>query len=240
MREYGLQLYSVRDITKDDFAGALKAVAEMGYKSVETAGFFGNSAEDVKAMLAEYGLKLSGTHTSFADLDNDLAGTIKYHQTIGNKNFIVPGAPIKTAADLASTVNKFNKYQPILKSEGINMAFHNHHQEFLPNEDGQIAHEVMQKETDIDFEIDTYWAFVAGLDPVEVITKLRDRVKVIHLKDGTRDKKGYSLGLGEAPVTAVHAKAVELGMDIVVESEGLEPTGLEEVKRCIDFLKGLE
>ena len=28
--KYGLQLYSVRDITKDDFEGALKKVAEMG------------------------------------------------------------------------------------------------------------------------------------------------------------------------------------------------------------------
>ena len=28
--EYGLQMYSVRDITNDDLAGALKKVAEIG------------------------------------------------------------------------------------------------------------------------------------------------------------------------------------------------------------------
>ena len=43
--EYGLQLFSVRDITDKDLEGALKAVAEMGYKYVEYAGFFGHSAE---------------------------------------------------------------------------------------------------------------------------------------------------------------------------------------------------
>ena len=32
-------------------------------------------------------------------------------------------------------------------------------------------------------------------------------------------------------------KALEMGLTIVVESEGLDPTGLEEVKRCIEFLK---
>ena len=37
--EYGLQMYSVRDITKTDLEGAMKAVAEMGYTYVEFAGF---------------------------------------------------------------------------------------------------------------------------------------------------------------------------------------------------------
>ena len=35
----------------------------------------------------------------------------------------------------------------------------------------------------------------------------------------------------------VRKAAIELGLDMVVESEGLEPTGLEEVRRCIDYLK---
>jgi UDP-N-acetylenolpyruvoylglucosamine reductase len=52
MIEYGLQMYSVRDITKENLKDALRQVAEMGYKYVEFAGFFGNTAEDVKALLA--------------------------------------------------------------------------------------------------------------------------------------------------------------------------------------------
>ena len=48
--EYGLQLYSVRDFTQKDLAYTLKKVAEIGYKYVEFAGFFGHSAEEVKAM----------------------------------------------------------------------------------------------------------------------------------------------------------------------------------------------
>lgn len=237
--EYGLQLYSVRDLTKENLDLALKLVAEMGYKFVEFAGFFGHSAEDVKAMLANYGLSVSGTHSGLADLDNDFAATVKYHQTLGNTNYIVPGAPWGTAEELTDTINKFNKYKPMLAAEGITFAYHNHDGEFKPNQDGLIAHSEMENRSDIDFEIDTYWAFCAGLDPVETITRLKDRVHVIHLKDGNRDRRGYSLGLGEAPVTAVREKAIELGMTMVVESEGLEPDGISEVKRCIDYLKTL-
>ena len=49
--EYGLQLYSVRDITGEDLEGALANVAALGYRFVEFAGFFGHSADKVKAML---------------------------------------------------------------------------------------------------------------------------------------------------------------------------------------------
>ena len=238
--DYGLQLYSVRDVTGTDLEGTLKKVAEIGYRYVEFAGFFGHSAEQVKAMLDNYGLIVSGTHSGFDDLDKDFAGTVKYHHAIGNTNYIVPGAPWGTTAELNETIEKMNKYKPMLAAEGIRLAYHNHDGEFKPNLDGQIAHEEMERRTDIDFQIDTFWAFVAGRDPIEVITRLKDRVHVIHLKDGLRHGQGFALGEGEAPVAAVREKAIELGMHMVVESETLQPDGISEVTRCFNYLKTLE
>ena len=236
---YGLQLYSVRDLTEKDLALALKKVAEIGYKNMEFAGFFGHSAEEVKAMLEENGLTVSGTHSSLDDLEKDFEGTVKYHKTIGNTNYIIPGAPWKTAKELDDTIAKLNKFQPMLAAEGITLAYHNHDGEFRPNEDGQIPHEEMEKRTNVDFEIDTYWAYVAGKDPIEVITRLKDRVKVIHLKDGLQNGEGFALGEGTAPVAEVRAKAIELGMQIVVESETLQPDCVSEVTRCFEYLKTL-
>ena len=238
--DYGLQLYSVRDVTGTDLEGTLKKVAEIGYRYVEFAGFFGHSAEEVKAMLDRYGLIVSGPPSGLGHLDADFAGTVKYHKIIGNTNYIVPGAPTWTAAELDETIEKLKKYQPMLEAEGIRLAYHNHDGEFKPNADGQIPHEEMERRTNIDFQIDTFWAFVAGKDPVEVITRLKDRVHVIHLKDGLRNGHGYALGEGEAPVAAVRAKAIELGMHMVVESETLQPDGISEATRCINYLKSLE
>ena len=238
--DYGLQLYSVRDVTGTDLEGTLKKVAEIGYRYVEFAGFFGHTAEQVKAMLDNYGLIVSGTHSGFDDLDKDFDGTVKYHHAIGNTNYIVPGAPWGTTAELNETIEKMNKYKPMLAAEGIRLAYHNHDGEFKPNLDGQIAHEEMERRTDIDLQIDTFWAFVAGRDPIEVITRLKDRVHVIHLKDGLRNGQGFALGEGEAPVAAVREKAIELGMHMVVESETLQPDGISEVTRCFNYLKTLE
>lgn len=237
MRDYGIQLYSLRDISDKDFEGMLKKVSDMGYKIVESAGFFGHSADTVKAWLDKYGLVMSSTHTGCPLLEDDFWATVRYHKDIGCTDLIIPGAPISTKAEVDALVDKINKWLPILKEEGITLHFHNHHREFLPNSDGVIAIDELEKRTEILFEIDTYWAYVAGKDPVEVLDKYGDRVRYIHLKDGSRDGVGVSLGLGSAPVKEVLDRAIATGRTVIVESEGLDPTGEEEVGRCMDYLK---
>ena len=244
--DYGLQLYSVRDITKEDFEGALRAVAEMGYKMVETAGFFDHPADEVKAMLDCYGLQICSTHTGYSLLFDKFDETLAYHKAVGCKNIILPSAPFGTREAITYTVDSINRFQPIIEAEGMTLHYHNHSKEFLPNYDGQIAEEEFIARTNVGVELDTFWVYNAGLDPVEVMEKYRDRISFIHLKDGivARDNGGKALGKsvgsGNAPVLAVRKKAIEMGATIVIESEGLDPTGKDEVKRCIDFLKSLE
>lgn len=238
--KYGIQMYSLRDITDKDLDGALKAVADMGYHYIEFAGFFGHSAEEVCGLLKKYGLEIIATHSSWTDLKDNFEETVKYHRTLGNKNYIIPGADLGTKEKLDEFISFVNGVQPKLEAEGISLGYHNHSHEFVPNEDGCMIHEELEKRTDMFFELDTYWAFVARKDPIKELERLAGRVKLIHLKDGTADGKGLSLGSGEAPVAAVRAKAIQMKLDIVVESEGCDPTGCDEVKRCIDYLKTLD
>ena len=81
--EYGLQLYSVRDITQKGLESAMQKVADLGYSFVEFAGFFGNSAPEVGRMLRETGLRISGTHTGWEELTPArITDTILYHKII--------------------------------------------------------------------------------------------------------------------------------------------------------------
>ena len=111
MTNYGLQLYSLRDMTATDFEGALRAAAMLGYSSIEFAGFFGHSASDVRAMLDRYGLTVSSTHTGWRELlPEKLDETIRYHKELGCDSLIVPagsfGTPEKAEAfiELLKTV----------------------------------------------------------------------------------------------------------------------------------------
>ena len=239
---YGLQLYSVRDVTGTDIEKAIREVAAMGYSYVEFAGFGGKSAKEIRSYLDTYGIEISGTHSGVGELEEkNIDATLEYHTTIGNKNFIIPGASLGTRAELEKFYEIIEKAQPKLKDAGIALHYHNHSHEFIPTAEGYLIHDELQKHTNLLFEIDTFWAFNAGLDPIELLKKLKDRVKVIHLKDGKIDThEGRSLGLGDAPVKAVREYAIENGLTMIVESESLSPDGLSEVRRCIDFLKALD
>ena len=210
--EYGLQLFSLRDVAEQNFDEALRVAAELGFSSVEPAGFFGNAPEAVAAMLQKYGLGVPTTHTGLRELTE----TVLY-------------------------------FREKLKKEGMELMFHNHIPEFLPNADGQIFFEELWKRTDLRFELDTFWAYNAGLDPVELMERLGDRLCFVHLKDGFKKDllhpegtgRGMALGEGEAPVAAVHKKAIELGLPMIVESGDCYPTGPLEVARCMNYLQSL-
>lgn len=253
--EYGLQMYSVRDITEGDLHGALENVAKLGYKYVEFAGFFGHPAEEVKGWLDELGLICSGTHTGMDAISPEkIDETIAYHKGIGCDMLIVPSCDWSTPEKSAAVIDALNFAQKKLAENGITLGYHNHSREFFPTPEGGIVFEdeVLEK-TNVALEIDTFWAFNAGLDVIPYLEAHKDRICRVHLKDGVPspdDHKSYdkvhenvtglSLGLGKAPVKAVREWANANGVLCVVESEGLEPTGLEEVGRCIEFLRTLD
>lgn len=238
--KYGIQLYSIRDLAQESLRDALRCAADTGYKYVEFAGFFGNSAEDVRAWLDEFGLEVCSTHTDPNELTPDkIKETINYHKIIGNKNIIFPGIWYKTEKELDYSVALINYANDALAKEGITLGYHNHYKEFYTMDYGAVVHKEFEKRTNVQFEIDTFWAFYAGEDPIALLERLKDRVSIIHLKDGLENRKGKALGEGYAPVEKVLDKAIELGLTVVVESEGLDPTGPEEIARCFKYLEGL-
>lgn len=239
--DYGIQLYSIRDYCKENgLEAGIAKMAEQGYKKIEFAGFYDHTAEEVVAMLKKYDVEVCSTHSSLDDLVNDFEGTVAFHKAIGNKLYIIPGYSTSNQAKIDYFVEKINELQPKLEAEGITLAFHNHHREFLPNKDGGQAYDQLLYRTNIKLQIDMFWAFVGMKDPLALMEKVKDRLISMHMKDGHADGEGTPLGMGEAPVAEVYAKALELGLPMVVESETQTPDGPTEADICIKYLKSLE
>ena len=212
----------------------------MGYTMVEPAGFFGVSAEDFKAYCDEFGLRICGSHNQIKDLEGEnFQKTVAYFKTIGCKRFIVASIPSSDTERVNDAVKKFNEYAPRLKAEGIELMFHNHHRELMQNSTGEVAHVEFQKRTDINFEIDVYWAYRGGVNPIYILEQLKDRIPVVHLKDGTMEN-GTPLGEGTTPIAEVVAWAKKNGVEMVVENEPTADRQMIEAKICIDYLKSLE
>lgn len=238
--EYGIQLYSVRDLAKENFEQAVAKMAELGYKRMEPAGFFGLSAEEVNAIMKKYNVEIGSTHSSFDDLINNYEETVAFHKAIGNKLYIVPGYSLKNQAKLDAFVEKANELYDKLAAEGITLAFHNHHTEFLPNKDGGQPFDQLLYRTKLKFQVDIYWAYVGMKDPIALLEKIQDRLVSLHIKDGDEIGNGFPLGMGSAPVAECVAWGKEHGLPMVVESETQTPDGPTEAKICIEYLKNLE
>lgn len=239
--DYGIQLYSVRDGVERDYHETLRAVAALGYGQVELFGGMGPGAQTLKGWLSECGLTAFGTHTGADALaPQRLAQTINEHQEIGCGRLIVPWHDFSTREKLDAFIALANAAGPALAAAGIALGFHNHASEFLPNQDGQIPYDELCRRTEIGMELDIYWAYDAGRDPLALMDALGRRLMAVHLKDGLPGGEGKPLGQGTAPVKAVWEKAREKRIPIIVESETLTPDGLTEAKICMDYLRELE
>jgi len=238
--DYGVQLYSIDDFFEYDLDHSFYWLHDFGYKTVEFAWFAQYTPEYINECLAKHDLRTVAAHIPLDMLtDEKIDATLDFNEKIGNKNIVIPSADIWTREGLRKTVERINRVKPIIEARGMDFHFHTHDFDYTPNDDGDISADVIEKETDILFEIDTFWAFFAGRDPIREMERLRDRVKLVHIKDGKKNRGPAVLGEGFAPVAACVKKAEELGYYQIVESEGRIPDGLTDVKHCIKFLKKL-
>ena len=67
MKPIGVQLYSLREESKDDFDAVLKRVADIGYKGVEPFNLFGMSPSAFRTRVQELGMTVCSSHTPWAN-----------------------------------------------------------------------------------------------------------------------------------------------------------------------------
>lgn len=192
----GVQLYTVGDLMRQDFDGTIERVAQVGYKHVEFAGYFGRTPEQVRAVLDRVKLTSPSAHIPMDLLRTDLDAQVHAAQVIGQQYITVPSlgrteTPMTTADAWKRTADEFNRLGSTLKGRGLNLAFHSHSGEFLDVGGGKTGMDVFIAGTDpslVTFEIDLLWARVAGQDPVAWFNRYPGRFKMWHVKD-MRDLK---------------------------------------------------
>ena len=196
----GLQLYSVRDAMEKDMDATLKAVKEMGYDYVEFAGYFGKTAEEVKALLDKYELKAISVHQATDLFEKEGKTAVDYLNTIGVEYSAIPWYDKNELYNnWDETVKKFAEVSKLLKAGGIQLMYHNHDFEFVKI-DGEYVLDKLYRTLDAETlmpEIDTCWVHYAGVNPAEYVRKYAGRIKVLHLKDFVCKK------LGGGPVYAL-------------------------------------
>lgn len=238
MNRVAIQLYTLREEAGKDFIGTLEKVAQIGYEGVEFAGFFDTPAEVLKAHLDRLGLKVVGSHTPLEALTTNLDEVIAYNQVIGNKYIVCPWSDVKDMETLTNLADKLKGVAEVLEQHGMELLYHNHDHEFVKVEDVYILDRLYDAlEGKLKAEIDTFWVFRAGVDVCNYLIKHKERIRMVHLKDGTKDKLA-ALGEGEAPLHEIVRTAKEIGLEwLIVENDAPYPNGIEDATRSLKYLK---
>lgn len=217
-RAIGLQLYTVRDVAAKDLAGTLAKLQAIGYREVETAGFYGKSGKEMRKVLADYGMTAPSAHSSMGDIQKDMQKLVDGAAEVGAKYFIcafpsLPGNKPSTAAiakeitldDWKWNAEQLNKLGEVAKKAGLQAGYHNHNMEFRTF-DGVTAFDHLLKLTDpklVTIELDLGWVVTAGLDPAKYIKQHADRISLLHVKDVRKD--------AVTAVDEIKAQTVEIG-----------------------------
>ena len=188
INKVGVQLYTVRDLMKDDFEGTIAKVAQIGYKEVEFAGYFGRTAQQVKAVLDKNGLKAPATHVQYDELDDKFPSVVEFSKAIGLEYIVCPWIPeeLRKSPDIwKQAAEKFNKCGELSKKAGMQFAYHNHWFEFLPT-DGKLPYDELLKLCDaslVKMEMDLCWITTTGTDPLKYFNAYPGRFPLVHVKD---------------------------------------------------------
>ncbi len=247
----GCQLYPVGKLVEKDFAGTLRQLAAIGYKTIELcsppsyekSGFaplVKMKASEVRKTIEGAGLRCESCHYGFQELEASLDDRIAYAKELGLKQMIVSTFGLRqdaTMADWAKAAGELNKIGEKTRKEGIQLGFHNHNGEFKEI-DGVLIYDKLMSEFDpklvkMQFQV----AVISlGYQAAPFFKKYPGRFISIHLADwSAAEKKSVPVGAGVVDWKELFAAAKIGG----VQNYFVE-MNLEALKASYPFLHNLK
>ncbi|KHE71859.1 sugar phosphate isomerase/epimerase [Halobacillus sp. BBL2006] len=238
-----VQMYTLRNESAEDFAGTLEKVAKLGFDGVEFAGFGGLSAEKVRELLDQLGLKAASSHVPLEELKHNLPRVIEEQKTIGSRYVVCPYITERTEEDYKALVQDLENIGEECRKEGITLCYHNHDFELERLADGRTALETLLEDTsseNVHAEFDVYWLQKAGQDPLSWLKRYQERTPLVHLKDMTKDEEQFfaELGTGGVDVNQILNHGDTSNIDWwIVEQDESRISPLESLEISMNYLK---
>jgi sugar phosphate isomerase/epimerase len=251
---YGVQLYSVRQLIPAGLPSVLRAIRAIGYTQVELFWeVYSHPAAELRSMIHDAGLTVPSGLFHFADLE----ARIDYAHQLGLTYMVCPELPRPFTASREAMQRggeAFNRLGEKVRSAGMRLAYHNANPEFRPFA-GTNLFSLLMENTDphlLGLEIDCYWAIQGGQDMHTLLTRYRDRVHLLHLKDRiagatvsyTQEQPpGHFTDVGRGTIDwpSILRQARAQGIRyFFVDQDGSPRPELESLQVSYDYLKTLK
>jgi sugar phosphate isomerase/epimerase len=224
LETFGIQLYSVRDVFEKDPQRTIRALANMGYRQLESYErnndmFWGMGPKGFSQLMNELEISLLSSH---CEVEKDFDRKVAQAAEAGMKYLVHnwPYAP-QPMDEYLRKAELYNRCGELCRKAGIRFAYHNYSSSYqLLN--GIYPQELLMERTDpslVYHQMDIYWVWKAGQDPVYWLKKFPGRYQLAHVKDGN-NKETTLLGRGRVPLRKIITSAKEAGMGyFLVEQE---------------------
>lgn len=244
---FGIQLYTVRDELKNDFFGTIRQLADLGYEGIEGGIYEGDQLKGLVDLLAEKNIAYAGGMTMMSDFESRLDQILESTSTLGSNTVLCPWIleeERQNLEDWKKIAARKQKIGEACRDAGFKYLYHIHGFEFTDLGGGITGMDVIFDETDdaVGFEIDIYWAFHAGQDPVALYKKMLDRTPFLHLKDMVKnpDPVDVEVGSGIVPVKEVVDIAMVSGCEwMLIEQEMFDKPPLEAARISHDQVRAM-
>jgi sugar phosphate isomerase/epimerase len=262
----GLQLFTVRNALQNNPQSVIKNIAEIGFQSIQGSSI--KNAQMYRPIGEQYGLSMSSSHISIDDFITD-TGQLKARAKdkiativkLKLKNIII-SSPFKffdsPPISKVPMTEYFNFYHqlanaikslsPMLREYGVSLSFHPHSVEFFTS-NSTSAFEILKNKLsaeELGFEIDAFWASLAGQNPAELISSLGNRCNSLHLNDraaevaNSFDAMQLFMNLPQASV-AVGSGIIDFESVLsVAKAHRIENLYLEQVKIGNNYIEELK
>jgi sugar phosphate isomerase/epimerase len=222
--DLGIQLYSVRDdLGPDRLDRTLARLADLGFTHAEPYDIL-TDTPGLAAALRRSGLRATTAHASV--LRHDETAVFDAADALGIGTVIVPmvdPAGIADRAGVERLAAALNSAAGRAARRGLRIGYHNHDFEFAQQADGVPVYELLAELLDpaVVLEVDAYWAGVGGADVFELLPRLGERVRLLHVVQerepgNDRPVRGVDTTGRMAEILALTADTVELPVVEVV------------------------
>ncbi|MDE3185256.1 MAG: sugar phosphate isomerase/epimerase [Bacteroidota bacterium] len=257
----GLQLYTVRDAMAKDPKGTLARVAQIGYNSVEGATytgdekFYGMSPSEFKKVLKDNGLVMYSSHYRLGEdkmngqvmkgtMLHDWDKAIEDAKAVGLKYMICAWLSPEERGTLdhyKKVADDLNVAGEKCKKAGIQLCYHNHNFEFIP-QDGKLPYDILMATNKdlVKMEMDIYWIKKAGQDPIALFKKYPGRYPLWHVKDmdKTPQQNFTEVGNGIINFKEIFKYKNLAGMKYFFVEQDMTPGDpFVSIKESIDYIK---
>ncbi len=233
-----LQLWSVRDDTRRDFAGTLRALADIGYAAVELAGYGGTDFKGALEAVKASGLRVSGMHVGLDRLRASPEQVAVEAHAFGTRDVTCPWASpvlMQTPDGCRRLGEELGRLGAVLRGYGLRLSYHNHAHEMVRVGDRLALDWILDAAApqDLACQADVYWLHTGGVDAAAYLRQLGRRVPLVHLKDAAE------LGAGPVDFPAIFGALDSVGAAewLIVEQEKYSHPPLECMRQNLDQLR---